>query len=118
MAFMPRENIDFVITSIYGQFHWKSIGPIFGEAFCSDKPFYLPSAAEGDAVAELSNSKNICLTEQEQADLTDKTALLSSAMVSALEANVHNLPEHHWQRSLYTQVMLMPVPRRQQLQLF
>jgi len=117
--FVPREGIDFIVTELYGQFHWESAGSIFGDAFCNEDSFNLPSEAAANAVAELSGATDLdfVLTNEERAELAEKTALLYSSTVQDLKANVQCLPARYRERSFYTQVMQTPVPPYLQMQL-
>lgn len=115
--FVPRQNVDFIVTSLYDQFHWESTGRIFGNAFCNEDPFDLPENAAVNAIEELSGvtDLDLALTEEEQAELDDKIALLPQADVQDLRANVQCLPQRYQERSFYAQIMLTPVPEYLQM---
>ena len=116
-AFVPRQNVDFIVTSLHEQFHWESKGRIFGDAFCNEDPFDLPQQAADNAIEELSGvtDLDLALTEEEQAALDDKIALLHQALVQDLRANVQCLPQRYQERSFYAQIMLTPVPQYLQM---
>ncbi|MEO1742418.1 MAG: hypothetical protein AAFR99_11505 [Cyanobacteria bacterium J06629_9] len=118
--FQPRENIDFVVTGLHGLFHWESRGRIFGDAFCNEDGFALPSEAAADAIAELSGATDLdlALTSEEQTELVEKIPLLYPADVQDYQANVQCLPVRYRERSFYAQVMAAEIPTYLQSSLF
>lgn len=118
--FVPRENIDFVITTLHGFFHWESTGRIFGDAFCNEEGFTSPSDAVADAIAELSGATDLdlTLTAEEQSELAEKSLLLYDSDVQDIQANVQCLPQRYRDRSFYAQIMAMELPKYLQASLF
>lgn len=54
VSYIPQEGKDFRVYNLYGLFHWESMGPVYGDKYCNEEGFVLPSNAIADAASFLS----------------------------------------------------------------